>query len=88
MKAECQKTLFLLSLLRRDNMIVFEYNGPVLFYGRFICNWKGETTAESKAKAMSNLGCQYKRYAKMSPVSGGIVLSNKHLKEKEIQYEK
>lgn len=39
----------------------YEYDGPVLMFGRFICNWKGETMAASESKARSNLSYQFKK---------------------------
>lgn len=37
------------------------YDGPVMMFGRFICNWKGETVADSEAKARNNLAYQFKK---------------------------
>lgn len=39
----------------------YAYNGPVLMFGRWICNWKGETMAVSESKARSNLAYQFKQ---------------------------
>lgn len=42
---------------------VYEYNGPVLEFGRCIAdNWKGTTRAESERKAKSNLTYQFKKH--------------------------
>lgn len=56
-------------------MDVYKYNGPVLYYKKVIANnWKGETKANSRAKAISNLKCQFKISANMMYNSGGIEL--------------
>lgn len=39
----------------------YAYDGPVMTFGRFICNWKGETMADSEGKARSNLSYQFKK---------------------------
>ena len=39
----------------------YQYDGPVMVFGRCVANhWRGETVAESAAKAKSNLVYQYK----------------------------
>lgn len=43
-------------------MIKYKYEGPVTSFGRVLAwEWKGETIAESAAKAKSNLSFQFKR---------------------------
>lgn len=40
----------------------YSYEGPVLVFNRCVQdNWKGETFAESEAKARSNLAYQWKK---------------------------
>ena len=42
-------------------MAKYIYDGPVTSWGKCIANnWHGETIAESKKKAISNLGYQFK----------------------------
>ena len=46
----------------------YSYNGRVTFFGKVIAEkWSGETEAESRAKAESNLKYQYKKEHKMLP---------------------
>ena len=43
-------------------MSKYKYEGPVTSFGRVLAwNWKGETIAESAAKAKSNLSFQFKK---------------------------
>lgn len=37
------------------------YEGPVLVFGKFVGNWKGETVADSEQKAKSNLAYQFRK---------------------------
>ena len=37
------------------------YDGPVMVFGKFVGNWRGETIADSEAKAKSNLAYQFKK---------------------------
>ena len=39
----------------------YSYNGPVMVFGKFVGNWKGETYADSEAKAKSNLAYQFRK---------------------------
>lgn len=39
----------------------YVYDGPVMMFGRWIGNFKGETTAESEEKARCNLAYQFKK---------------------------
>ena len=55
----------------------YVYDGPVLFFGRFICNWHGETVAESENKARNNLTYQYKMQNKKIAGCGGVGLPGK-----------
>lgn len=45
----------------------YTYNGPVMMFGRWVANWKGETMADSEKKAKSNLIYQYKKKNKLVP---------------------
>jgi hypothetical protein len=45
----------------------YAYNGPVLMFGKWVANWKGETMADSEKKAKSNLAYQYKTKNKLVP---------------------
>lgn len=57
-------------------MGLYTYNGPVLYYEKVIANnWRGETTAESKAKAISNLKYQFKNQVNLASGVGGISFS-------------
>lgn len=49
----------------------YTYDGPVMMFGRFICNWKGETMADSESKARSNLSYQFKK--KNNRVAGSSI---------------
>ncbi len=43
-------------------MYKYVYDGPVMEFDRCVqSNWKGETMAESEARALSNLSYQWKR---------------------------
>ena len=43
-------------------MSKYKYEGPVTSFGRVLAwEWKGETIAESAAKAKSNLSFQFKK---------------------------
>lgn len=43
-------------------MSKYKYEGPVTSFGRVLAwDWKGETVAESAAKAKSNLAFQFKQ---------------------------
>lgn len=49
-------------------MAKYRYTGPVTSFGRVISEqWHGETTANTKAKAKSNLIFQFKKYAGVLP---------------------
>jgi hypothetical protein len=37
------------------------YEGPVMVFGKFVGNWRGETIAPSESKAYSNLAYQFKK---------------------------
>lgn len=37
------------------------YDGPVMVFGKFVGNWRGETIATSEKKAKSNLAYQFKK---------------------------
>ena len=46
----------------------YRYEGPITVFGTCVSNhWKGETTADSEAKAKSNLAYQFKTKAKLVP---------------------
>ena len=54
------------------------YNGPVMFFGRFAGNWKGETMASSEAEARKNLTYQCKsKFLKLGAGASGIALAGK-----------
>ena len=55
----------------------YVYDGPVLSYGRFICDWHGETMAESERRAISNLAYQFKKKNNKIAGCGGICLPGK-----------
>lgn len=52
-------------------MTKFIYDGPVKAFSKRIINpkWSGETMAESRKKALSNLSFQYKKEKKMAGAS-------------------
>ena len=59
----------------------YTYNGPVLFFGKFAGNWKGETMASSEAEARKNLTYQCKsKFLKMGAGASGIGLAGKIVK--------
>ena len=60
-------------------MAKYVYDGPVLFFGRYIGNFRGETVARSEAKARSKLTYQYKKKNNKIAGSGGIELPGKIL---------
>lgn len=37
------------------------YDGPVMVFGKFVGNWRGETFAHSEDKAKSNLAFQFRK---------------------------
>lgn len=42
-------------------MAKYLYDGPVMVFGKFVGNWRGETIAPSEGKARSNLAFQFKK---------------------------
>lgn len=51
-------------------MALYRYNGPVLHFGRCICDrYFGETFAASPAKAKNNLAFRYKKENNLVPNS-------------------
>jgi hypothetical protein len=61
----------------------YKYTGPVVEFDRLICSkWTGETVAESKAKALSNLAYQFKSRNNRQP-NARVTLDMKFLKELE-----
>lgn len=42
-------------------MAKYLYEGPVLVFGKLVGNWRGETIADSEAKARSNLAYQFRK---------------------------
>ena len=63
-------------------MYKYVYNGPVMVFGTYICNWKGSTYAPSENKARNNLTYQYKKLVKQIPgakvtLPGKIVMEEK-----------
>ena len=64
-------------------MGLYTYNGPVLYYEKVIANnWKGETTADSKAKAINNLKYQFKNQANLLSGVGGVSFSGSVIAKK------
>ena len=63
-------------------MCKYAYAGPVMgSYDRLAAeNWKGETRADSRRKALSNLSHQYKTKNGLT-VSAKVTLDPKYLKE-------
>lgn len=53
------------------------YDGPVMFFGRFAGQWKGETIASSEAEARKNLTYQCKKKLKLAAGASGIGLPGK-----------
>lgn len=46
----------------------YTYSGPVLEFGRVICqNWSGTTTAPSEKKARNNLAYRFKKQYNKTP---------------------
>lgn len=39
----------------------YRYDGPVMVFGKFVGNWRGETIADSEPKARSNLAYQFRK---------------------------
>lgn len=57
----------------------YHYNGPVVAFGKVIANkWSGKTIATSEENALSNLGYQFKKEAKLLP-SARVNLVKKYL---------
>lgn len=53
----------------------YEYNGPVTLFNQYIGTWRGETIAQSREKAKSNLLRQCKKALSKSSESidtGGV----------------
>ena len=42
-------------------MARYVYEGPVMVFGKFVGNWRGETIADNEAKAKSNLAYQFRK---------------------------
>ena len=42
-------------------MAKYVYEGPVMVFGKFVGNWRGETIADSERKAISNLSYQFRK---------------------------
>lgn len=42
-------------------MAKYVYDGPVMVFGKFVGNWRGETIATSEGKAKSNLAYQFRK---------------------------
>ena len=52
------------------------YDGPVLMFGRLVAGrWTGETWAESKNKAKSNLAYQFKKSNNLLATGAAVMLS-------------
>lgn len=50
----------------------YEYNGPVTLFNQYVGVWHGETIAQSREKAKSNLLCQCKKALSKSVDAGGV----------------
>ena len=62
----------------------YSYKGPVMIFDRCVANsWYGETLAESKSKAKSNLAYQYKKKYNLSP-GAKVTLPGKVVEEYEL----
>lgn len=60
---------------------VYYFKGPVTCFGKVVSNcWYGETTANSKGKAKSNLEYQFKRECNKLPNSKVELIGNVRLK--------
>ena len=55
----------------------FTFKGSVSQFGKYICDWSGETFARSAAEAKSNLIYQFKKQTGKAPSAGGIDLIGK-----------
>ena len=44
----------------------YVYSGPVMVFGKLVGNWRGETIADSEAKAKSNLAYQFRKQTNRS----------------------
>ncbi len=58
----------------------YRYHGPVYSFEHYICDWDGETWAQSEAKALANLAYRYKTNNGLAPGTK-IILSADHLYE-------
>lgn len=57
----------------------YTYEGPVVAFGKVIANkWSSKTIATSEENALSNLGYQFKKEAKLLP-SARVNLVKKYL---------
>ena len=57
------------------------YDGPVVIFGKAAGNFKGETYADTKAKAKSNLTYQCKKKMNVNPNYGKVELIGEIRKE-------
>lgn len=55
----------------------FTFKGSVYQFGKYICNWQGETFARSEAEARNNLLYQFKKKMGVIPSAGGYELIGK-----------
>lgn len=54
---------------------IYSYNGPVYQFGKCVCmNFKAETTATSKAKAIQNIIYRAKKSLGVAAYAGGFTL--------------
>ena len=59
----------------------YTYDGPVMLFNTYLCAWKGETVAKSKAAAIRNLVYQCKCTCNKLPGTGGITIDKARVKE-------
>ena len=50
----------------------YVYDGPVMIFNQYVGTWHGETIAQSRAKAKSNLVCQCKKALNKKVDAGGV----------------
>ncbi|MBO5319060.1 MAG: hypothetical protein J6B01_04535 [Ruminococcus sp.] len=64
----------------KDKYHKFVYNGPVLFFDKYVGDWHGETIAKSIFEAKRNLVYQCKKAIGKAANTGGINILEQNIK--------
>lgn len=58
----------------------YVYNGPVMFFDKYVGDWHGETIARTISEAKKNLLYQCKKAMNKKAETGGINIFEQHIK--------